>query len=432
MSSSETGAKGKITLQPWMTTLETQNLFKALEAGGKKARFVGGCIRNAICNIPVNDIDIATPEPPHRVIKLLEAANIKAIPTALKYGTVTANINSIRYEITTLRNDVENHGRQATVAYTDDWMSDALRRDFTINTLSCTIEGDIFDPLTGLDDLNQKSVRFVGSAKERIEEDILRLLRFFRFHATFGGNNIDQDAISACRDLAPMLIELSSERVQSELFKILEVSDPAYTLALMDSELILKYILPEAKDFKRLKMLVWIENKFFNNDTIRPDKLRRLAAVLNSNQTGHMALAKRLRLSKKQSLRLATMTKSTQLPVPELNDLKKHQALYDLGFDNFCDLVLLGWAQEENTKSYLSPERAIDWLRMINEASTWQKPTFPIKGSDARKLGLKQGPAVGKAMKKVEIWWRDGDFQANKRQCIKHLEQVIDRQNLTN
>ena len=428
MNNSQMGAKEKLMRQKWMATPETQNLFSALQSGGKQARFVGGCIRDAICNIPVKDIDIATPEPPHRVIKLLEAANITVIPTALKYGTVTAIINSVRYEITTLRIDMENHGRQATIAYTDDWVSDALRRDFTINTLSSTIEGDIFDPLTGLDDLNQNRVRFVGSAKDRIEEDLLRLLRFFRFHATFGGNKIDPDAIKACRYLAPRLIELSRERVQSELFKILVAPNPADTLALMDNELILKHILPEATNFGRLRTLVWIETKFSDNDCIKPDKLRRLAAVLNSDQTGHISLARRLRLSNKQSLRLAAMTKSTQMPVPELNQLKRHQALYDLGTDNFRNQALLSWAAEKNINSHSNPERNKHWLSLINEVDTWQKPTFPIKGSDARKLGLKQGPSVGKAMKKVEIWWRDGHFQANKRQCIKQLKQIIERQ----
>jgi len=428
MNSSQTLERGKLSPQPWMTTPETQNLFRALESGGKQARFVGGCIRNAIYNIPVKDIDIATPEPPHRVIKLLETANITVIPTALEYGTVTAIINSVRYEITTLRIDQENHGRQATVSYTNDWVADALRRDFTINTLSSTIEGNLFDPLSGLDDLNQRYVRFVGNAKERIEEDLLRLLRFFRFHATFGCEKIDPDAISACRELAPRLIELSSERVQSELFKILDSPRPANTLALMDNEQILKYVLPEATDFGRLKMLSWIETKFSNNESIRPDKLRRLAAVLNLDRTGHTALAKRLRLSNKQSLRLATMTKSTQLPVPELNKLRRHQALYDLGANNFRDQALLSWAHEKNTVLNLPPERNKHWLDLINDVGKWQKPSFPIKGSDARKLGLKQGPAVGKALEKVEIWWRKGDFQANKRQCIKQLRQVIERQ----
>ena len=419
-------AIGKLAPQPWMKAAETRALFKALQAGGKEARFIGGCVRNAVIGMPVKDIDLATPETPHRVLKLLEAANIKAIPTGIDHGTVTAVINSMHYEITTLRIDVENHGRRATVTYTDDWVADALRRDFTINTMSCTIEGNIFDPLSGMNDLDKRWVRFVGSARLRIEEDLLRLLRFFRFHATFGGSDVDQAAITACRTLAPRLNELSAERVQSELFKILEAPNSADTMILMNNELVLKYILPEANNFSRLRTMAWLETHLINMDTINPDKLRRLAAMLRMDEAGHAALAKRLRLSNKQCSRLAIMTKFAHSPVPELSQLKRHHALYDLGADSFRDLALLNWAQEKTIWRQNLPERTEHWKGLIDAADTWQQPTFPIKGDDAKTLGLDQGPAIGKALKKVEAWWRDGDFKADKGQCINHLTQVID------
>ena len=425
MTNGRIDANGKLAPQPWMTAPETRVLFKALQAGGNEARFIGGCVRNAVCELPVKDIDIATPETPQRVLKLLEEANIKVIPTGIDHGTVTAVINSIHYEITTLRIDLKNHGRHATVAYTDDWTADALRRDFTINTMSSTIEGDIFDPLSGMDDLDQRWVRFVGSARLRIEEDLLRLLRFFRFHAIFGGSSVDQDAITACRLLAPRLNELSAERVQSELFKILEVPNPAQTMTLMNSELILKHILPEAKNFGRLRMIAWLETHTINVDTVNPDRLRRLAAMLLNDETGHTALAERLRLSNKQRSRLAIMTKLTHSPVPEMNQLNRHQALYDLGADDFRDLALLNWAQEMSIELRHQQERTEHWLALINSADTWQHPTFPIKGGDATELGLEEGPAVGKALKKVEMWWRDGNFQADRRQCINQLKQFI-------
>ena len=200
---------GKLPPQSWMISPETKAIFEALQANGKEARFVGGCIRNAVFGLPVNDIDIATPETPAQVMKLLKTANIKTIPTGIAHGTVTAVINSKAFEITSLRIDVKNHGRHATIVYTDDWLSDAKRRDFTINTMSSNIRGDIFDPLNGLEDLGKRHIRFVGMAKVRIEEDLLRLLRFFRFHAIFGGSSLDRDAISACRAFAPRLNELS-------------------------------------------------------------------------------------------------------------------------------------------------------------------------------------------------------------------------------
>ena len=415
----------KLALQPWMIASETKALFKALRAGGNEARFIGGCVRNAVIGLPVKDIDVATSETPHRVLKLLEAANIKAFPSGMEHGTVTAVINSMHYEITTLRIDVESRGRRATVAYTDDWVADALRRDFTINTISSNIEGDLFDPLSGINDLEKRRIRFVGSPRLRIEEDILRLLRFFRFHALFGGNAVDQTAIEACRSLAPRLNELSAERVHSELFKILEVPKPASAMTLMHNEQVLKYILPEAKNFNSLRMMVWIETHFTNIDSINPDVLRRLAVMLPNDDAGHQNIAKRLRLSNKQSSRLAIMTKNIHSPVPELSQLKRHQALYDLGPDNFRDLALLNWAQERSIKSQRPIERTKLWVNLINDADAWQQPKFPIKGDDVKTLGLDQGPAVGEAIKKVKNWWRDGDFQADKKQCITQLKQII-------
>jgi poly(A) polymerase len=213
--------------------------------------------------------------------------------------------------------------------------------------------------------------------------------------------------------------------VQSELFKILEAPNPANTMILMSNELILKYVLPEAKNFSRLRTMVWLETNFINTDTINPDKLRRLAAMLLTDEAGHAAVAERLRLSNKQCSRLAIMTKCAHSPVPESSQLKRNHALYDLGADNFRDLVLLNWAQEKTIEQQHVPERTELWIDLIDAADNWQKPTFPIKGDDAKKLGLKQGPAVGRALGKVESWWRDGNFQANKKQCIYQLKQVI-------
>jgi len=426
MTNGQMEATGKLPPQPWMTAPETGALFKALQAGGKESRFIGGCVRNAIFGLPVKDIDIATPETPERVLELLESANIKAIPTGIEHGTVSAIINSIHYEITTLRIDVESHGRHATVAYTDDWLADAQRRDFTINTMSSTLDGDIYDPLTGMDDLAQRWVRFVGRARERIEEDLLRLLRFFRFQATFGGPAMDRDAIAACRLLAPRLNELSAERVQSELFKILDAPNPADTMILMNGERILEHVLPEAKNFGRLRMVSWLETRAINVASVNPDTLRRLAAMLPEDTIGHRAMAERLRLSNKQRARLAVMTNSACSPAPEMDQKERRQALYDLDADNFRDLVLLNWAQEMSIEPRHLPERTEQWLTLIDAADTWQQPAFPLKGGDAADLGLEQGPAIGKALKKIETWWRDGDFKADKNQCLEQLKQVIE------
>ncbi|MHA1597391.1 MAG: CCA tRNA nucleotidyltransferase, partial [Alphaproteobacteria bacterium] len=225
---------GKLEPQPWMTAPQTVAVMTALMADGHEARFVGGCVRDGVLKRPVNDIDIATPETPERVMELMEQAGIKAIPTGIDHGTITVVNPPLHFEVTTLRVDTQSHGRHATVDFTTDWLADARRRDFTINTLSCNIDGDIYDLLGGLDDLGNRWVRFVGVARERIEEDILRLLRYFRFYATFGNPPPDKAALAACRQLAPRLKELSAERVRDELLRILDAPHPADTIVLMN------------------------------------------------------------------------------------------------------------------------------------------------------------------------------------------------------
>lgn len=417
---------GKLPPQPWMSAPETKILFDALQAAGKEARFVGGCVRNAVFGLPVKDIDIATAEPPERVLELLEAAGIRAIPTGIEHGTITAVIGAWHYEVTTLRVDVENHGRHATVAFTDDWMADARRRDFTINTLSCTLDGDIYDPLTGLEDLGQRWVRFVGQAQQRIEEDILRLLRFFRFQATFGGASRDRDAIAACRLLAPRLKELSAERVRSELFRILEAPNPADTMGFMKGERILEHVLPEAENFGRLRMIAWLETTAINVASVKPDNLRRLAATLADDTTGHDDLAARLRLSNRQAVRLSMMTGGDFKPTPETEEKDHRRALYELGADDYRDLVLLGWAGEMSVQPRRDPERNNDWLALLETAETWVRPPFPVNGGDAIALGLKQGPNIGIALGAVEQWWCDGDFKADRNACMKQLTHIIE------
>lgn len=416
---------GKLAPQPWMTAPQTGILFAALQAGGKEARFVGGCVRNAVFGLPVKDIDIATPEPPERVLELLEAAGIKAIPTGIGHGTITAVIDGWHYEVTTLRIDVESHGRHATVAFTDDWLADARRRDFTINTLSSTLAGDIYDPLSGLDDLGQRWVRFVGRAGDRIEEDVLRLLRFFRFHATFGRTTLDREALAACRLLAPRLKELSAERVCGELFRILEAPNPADTLMLMNGERILEHVLPEAKNFGRLRMLSWLETTAIKVASVQPDNLRRLAATLADDRSGHGALAERLRLSNRQAARLSMMTGGCEAPGPESDEQARRKALYRLGADDFRDLALLRWAGEMSIEPRHSPERTDAWLALLDAADNWLRPGFPITGEDAIALGLAQGPGVGAALGAVEDWWRENDFRADRNQCLRRLKKII-------
>ncbi|MFP5513038.1 MAG: CCA tRNA nucleotidyltransferase, partial [Alphaproteobacteria bacterium] len=270
----------RLSPQPWMTAPESRAVFAALDAGGADARFVGGCVRDAWLGRPVKDIDVATHAPPERVMELLEAAGIRVIPTGIDHGTVTALCGGKPYEITTLRRDVETDGRHARVEFTDDWMEDAARRDLTMNALSCTPDGAMFDPFGGLADLAAGRVRFVGEARRRIEEDVLRLLRFFRFHAHYGRGDPDAEALAACRELAPRLPTLSGERVRGELFRLLTAPCAAAVWRLMMGQGIMVHLLPEAMDADRLDRLIAVERDL----GITPDPTRRLAAVLDSDR----------------------------------------------------------------------------------------------------------------------------------------------------
>jgi len=417
---------GAIAPADWMLWPESKAIITALNAGGKDARFIGGCVRDSILKIPVTDIDIATPERPDRVMELLQAADIKAYPTGIDHGTITAVIGDRHFEVTTLRVDLENYGRHARVAFTDDWYADALRRDFTINTLSCTLEGEIYDPVGGMEDLGNRKVLFVGVAKDRIEEDLLRLLRFFRMQATYGKPPLDADALAACRLLAPRLTELSAERITSELFRILLAPNPADTLLLMQGVRVLDHILPEAIDFGRLRMQTWLETTAINVGSVKPDRLRRLAAVLGTPADGSLsALAGRLRLSNHDANRLAMLTSPRYSISWDMDQAVVRRALQDIGSDEFRDLTLLAWAAEMAVEPRHPQDRTDAWLALLETADQWTPLNFPLTGQDALDLGMEPGPGVGQNLKFIKAWWQAGEFKAGRDECLNRLKAVI-------
>lgn len=417
---------GKISPQPWMTAPETGAVIRALTAGGGEVRFVGGCVRDSIAGRPVGDIDIATPEPPVRVMELLEAAGIKAIPTGIGHGTVTAIAESRKFEITTLRRDLDTDGRHARVDFIDDWVVDARRRDFTINTLSSTPDGDVYDPLGGLDDLGQGRVRFVGVPKERIEEDLLRLLRFFRFQAAYGRPPPDSEALAACRIMAPRLCELSGERVRDEMFRILLAPDPADSAVLMRGIGAFDAILPEAGDVGRLRMLTWLEGSALKMETVAPDALRRLAALLDPGcgGAGAEAVARRLRLSNREADRLATAAAPVQVS-PDGDAPGLRRTLRRLGAETVRDLSLLAWAGELAVTPRLPAARTGAWRHILETADAWRPLAFPLRGRDVTALGVAPGPAVGRLLAAVEAWWEEGDYGPGREACLEKLKSLI-------
>jgi poly(A) polymerase len=413
---------GKIASQPWIADPATRSVMDALTAEGSDVRFVGGCVRDAILKLPVTDIDIGTPDPPEKVSRLLGRAGIRAIPTGVTHGTVTALVGERRFEITTLRLDLATDGRRAKVAFTDDWVADAARRDFTINTLSCTREGDVYDPFGGLADLGHGIVRFVGNAHERIEEDHLRLLRYFRFFATYGRPPPDRDALAACRGMSPKFAALSAERIREELFRILLAPNAADTLLLMCGERVLQHIADEAHNFGRLRTIAWLDSTALKRQTVVPDAVRRLAAVLDTDSAGAAALARRLKLSRRDGERLVALAAPEVDLTPGASDFSFRRVLYRVGSDLARDLVLLAWAGELAVEARREAQRSRGWIELLDKVDGWTSPSLPLTGDDVKALGYDEGPRVGRLLAEVEAWWMDGDFQADRASCLAELQ----------
>src|SRR4051794_1617993 len=268
-----------------MNEAPVRTLLAALAKAGIGARFVGGCVRDWVLERPISDIDIAVDKPPDTVTKALEAADIKVVPTGLKHGTVTAIVKSRPFELTTLRRDVETDGRHAVVAFTDDWREDASRRDFTFNALYADRAGTIYDYFDGQTDLKAGRVRFIGDPEQRIAEDRLRVLRFFRFHARYGRPPFDGPSYQACARNAAALGGLSGERVRKELLRTLEAPAVPDALNAMREAGVLDHWLPEYAGSARLSALIGREDE--------PDGLRRLAAILPAGAEA-VAIGKRL------------------------------------------------------------------------------------------------------------------------------------------
>ena len=408
--------------QSWMTAPATVRVMAALKAGettGLVALFVGGCVRDSLLGRDVGDIDIATALAPEVVSKRLHDAGLKVVPTGLVHGTVTAVTEGQHFEITTLRVDVDTDGRRATVAFTDDWVADAERRDFTINALFADSSGAIFDPVGGLADLKAGRVRFVGNAEQRIREDVLRLLRFFRFYAQIGAPPPDREAIAASAKLADLLPTLSRERVAAETFKLLAAADPATTMALMSANGVLQHFLPEAQVIDRLAALVTVEAI-----VEQVDPLRRLAAGLKVDAAGADAIADRLRLSNVDRGRLRELVAVDHRLDRDMSQEARRAGLYRRGADLWRDRVLIDWAEEIALGVPQDRHITKAWRELYNLPGEWTPPVFPLQGHDVLALGVGAGPAVGHHLADVEEWWIAGGFAAGREACLAKLREL--------
>jgi len=370
----------------------------ALEAAGGPgcARFVGGCVRNALLEQPIDDIDIATTLRPEETDRAIRAAGLKAVPTGMAHGTVTAVSERMPFEITTLRRDVSTDGRNATVAFTDDWVEDAARRDFRLNAVYADGHGAIYDPTgQGVADALAGRIVFVGEAETRVREDYLRILRFFRFFAWYGRGAPDATAMQACASLAPGMTRLSAERVSKELLKLLAALEPLGAVEAMRAAGVLDIVLPEHSGLERFTAL----------QSQSPDAVLRLMALLPSDTTVLRAVSVRLRLSNAVRDRMTDGARAFALVSLDMSEAQARAAIYRHGAAAFEDAVRLRGAEATG--------READTLRLIAVAETWAIPILPVSGRDLARLGVEQGPDTGRILKAFEADWIAADFPAH-------------------
>lgn len=391
----------------WLTSPSLQRLMKILCQNGIDTRFVGGCVRDSLIKKQLHDIDIGTPLLPEDVIKRLEKHNIKTIPTGIDHGTVTAILPSIQIQITTLRKDIETDGRKAKVLFTKSWLEDAARRDFTFNALSCNALGEVFDPFMGLSDLKSGIVKFIGKAEERVKEDYLRILRFFRFYASYGFAKMDQEALRACTAHKDKLKTLSAERIRDEFIKLLKTKDPFNTIEKMFDTNILQVFLPEAKDLSLFRKLTSLESQI---EEIHP--LSRLIALAPDKKD----FMKNLALSNAIDQKITLYQKQND---PDLlqNQLKIETLLHFHSIATCRDIFFLEAARHDIK---------IDSLKQaLLQSRLWQQTPFPLTGKDLQEIGMEPGPKMGEILKETEEWWLNNGRKADKEACLVQVRKKM-------
>jgi poly(A) polymerase len=399
----------------WLTRPQTQAVFKALAEGGYVARAVGGSVRNALLGRPVVDVDIATTARPEEVIAAAQAARLRAIPTGIAHGTVTVVADHIAFEVTTLREDVLSHGRHATVAFTQDWATDARRRDFTINALYCDAGGEIFDPLGGYGDVLARRVRFIGDAGARIREDYLRILRFFRLTAEYGLGGPDDAGLGACVRERDGLCRLSGERVRQELLRLLVAArGPKMVRCLLEYGL-LTLVLAVAPRPTLLAALAALEGRL----GLAPDAILRLAALAVEVSEDAERLRDRLRLSNEEYARLARAATSSPTVGPAATEREAKAYLYAAGAAAFRERVVMAWARSGEGAD------CEPWRLRLALPERWIAPRFPLGGADVIALGIPAGPRVGDILRRLETWWIAADFAANDAALRAKLAELI-------
>lgn len=389
----------------WFSWPETKAAFACLNREGFEARAVGGAVRNAILGWgEIAEVDFATTAPPEETLKLAGAAGVKALPTGLSHGTVTLVIGGKPFEVTTLREDVETHGRRATVAFGNDWAGDARRRDFTMNALYADAEGRVHDPLGGLPDLRAGRVRFIGGPRERIREDYLRILRFFRFSAGYARGAFDTQGIAACIGERAGLGRLSRERIRTELLRILVAGRAADAIEIMQDSGLLALILGGVTRLARFNRVCEIQAALDEP----PDAIARLAALAVFIREDAERLTERLRLSSQEAKDLTGLSEIRADFTGEACEHALKATLYRLGPKLYLRRLLLAWADSGATPGDTG------WHAAASLAREWERPVFPVTGADLISHGVKPGPAMGALLKALEDRWIASGFTSSR------------------
>lgn len=395
---------------PWLKEASLQKLLAVLSEGGEEARVAGGAVRNALLGQPVSDVDVATTTVPDETIRRAQEAGFRIALTGYDHGTVMVISSDHSFEVTTLRADVETDGRHAKVAFGRDWKADAERRDFTINAIYAKADGELVDFVGGIKDIESGTLRFIGDAQERIQEDYLRILRFFRFFAWYGQGRPDAQGLKACVQLRDGMRTLSAERVWSELKKLLTARDPSRALLWMRQTGVLTVILPESEKWgiDTIHGLVEAEKGL----GWEPEALLRLAAIVPPDAKRISAMAKRLRLSKSEAALLdgwaAAPTPQSDMADDAFRKLLYRQTAKGLEWRLKLALVSARSRAVEGDANALG--HAAGLQRLLKIATSWNKPKFPVSGKDLLALGFEPGETVGQTLNRLEERWVESGF----------------------
>lgn len=405
----------------WLKTKPLQALFKALNRDGGEVRVVGGAVRNTLLGTEVSDVDLATTHVPDETVRLATEAGFKPVPTGIEHGTITVVVQGHPFEVTTLRQDIETNGRHAKVAFGTDWKADAERRDFTINALYATADGTIIDDVGGLADIESRTLRFIGDAEQRIREDYLRILRFFRFFAWYGSGRPEAEGLRASARLKDGLSQLSAERVWSELKKLLSAPDPSRALLWMRQGGVLNLILPESEKWgiDAIHGLVRTEADL----GWQADPLLRLESIIPPDSVRMEEMGKRLKMSNAERARLEAWARADAVK-PELSEQALKKTIYRGSKQAVLDRIRLAYAaaRAEAAGSDEAMVRAGGFARLLETAERYDAPVFPVTGGDLLALGIPKGPGLGEALRSLETFWIDSGFSLDRTALLDKLD----------